>query len=186
MTSRISKLQYLYFTFQSQHCLWRRQPSVFQTFQDSLHSIVSAGKNYFTLILPCNAPCCYMVRIIYCVYVKKKKKKIHINSWYFCTRDVLPFPLELPEAIAKASSHKELESISHMGIGWFLPKSDTFVNYIQYLVFCCFFFLALCGSVYVCFFETIAFSRASVCPIINNQICMYFRGLQQNPKRPIQ
>lgn len=32
-------------------------------------------------------------------------------------RDVLPFPLELPDAIAKASSHKELESISHMGIG---------------------------------------------------------------------
>lgn len=37
----------------------------------------------------------------------------------FCVfiRDVLPFPLELPDAIAKASSHKELESISHMGIG---------------------------------------------------------------------
>lgn len=32
-------------------------------------------------------------------------------------RDVLPFPLELPDAIVKASSHKELESISHMGIG---------------------------------------------------------------------
>lgn len=34
-----------------------------------------------------------------------------------CLRDVLPFPLELPEAIARAASHKELESISHMGIG---------------------------------------------------------------------
>uniref|UniRef100_A0A8C7KFT3 Ras and Rab interactor 2 n=1 Tax=Oncorhynchus kisutch TaxID=8019 RepID=A0A8C7KFT3_ONCKI len=31
-------------------------------------------------------------------------------------RDVLPFPLELPEAIVKASSHKQLESISHMGV----------------------------------------------------------------------
>ncbi|CAJ1063576.1 ras and Rab interactor 1-like isoform X1 [Xyrichtys novacula] len=37
-------------------------------------------------------------------------------SFYCVSRDVLPFPLELPEAIAKASSHKELESISHMGV----------------------------------------------------------------------
>lgn len=37
-------------------------------------------------------------------------------SFYCVSRDVLPFPLELPEAIAKAASHKELESISHMGI----------------------------------------------------------------------
>lgn len=37
-------------------------------------------------------------------------------SFYCVSRDVLPLPLELPEAIAKASSHKELESISHMGI----------------------------------------------------------------------
>ncbi|XP_045895590.1 ras and Rab interactor 3-like isoform X2 [Micropterus dolomieu] len=37
-------------------------------------------------------------------------------SFYCISRDVLPFPLELPEAIAKATSHKELESISHMGI----------------------------------------------------------------------
>nr|XP_020455378.1 ras and Rab interactor 3-like [Monopterus albus] len=37
-------------------------------------------------------------------------------SFYCVSRDVLPFPLELPEAIAKATSHKELESISHMGI----------------------------------------------------------------------
>uniref|UniRef100_A0A3Q2XGL3 Uncharacterized protein n=1 Tax=Hippocampus comes TaxID=109280 RepID=A0A3Q2XGL3_HIPCM len=47
-------------------------------------------------------------------------------SFYCVSRDVLPFPLELPEAIAKATSHKELESISHMGIGWFLPKSDKY------------------------------------------------------------
>ncbi|XP_015229376.1 PREDICTED: ras and Rab interactor 3-like [Cyprinodon variegatus] len=37
-------------------------------------------------------------------------------SFYCVSRDVLPFPLELPEAIARAASHKELESISHMGI----------------------------------------------------------------------
>ncbi|XP_034539524.1 ras and Rab interactor 1-like isoform X2 [Notolabrus celidotus] len=37
-------------------------------------------------------------------------------SFYCVSRDVLPFPLELPEAIARASSHKELESISHMGV----------------------------------------------------------------------
>lgn len=37
-------------------------------------------------------------------------------SFYCVSRDVLPFPLELPEAIARATSHKELESISHMGI----------------------------------------------------------------------
>lgn len=37
-------------------------------------------------------------------------------SFYCVSRDVLCFPLELPEAIARATSHKELESISHMGI----------------------------------------------------------------------
>lgn len=37
-------------------------------------------------------------------------------SFYCVSSDVLPFPLELPEAIARAASHKELESISHMGI----------------------------------------------------------------------
>ncbi|KAK7925907.1 hypothetical protein WMY93_008217 [Mugilogobius chulae] len=37
-------------------------------------------------------------------------------SFYCVSSDVLPFPLELPEAIARAQSHKELESISHMGI----------------------------------------------------------------------
>lgn len=35
-------------------------------------------------------------------------------------RDVLPFTLEMPEAIAKASSHKQLESISHMGVGKYM------------------------------------------------------------------
>ncbi|KAJ8266169.1 hypothetical protein GJAV_G00126730 [Gymnothorax javanicus] len=37
-------------------------------------------------------------------------------AFYCVSRDVLPFPLELPEAIAKAASHKQLESISHMGV----------------------------------------------------------------------
>ncbi|KAM6970028.1 uncharacterized protein FYW47_005295 [Aplochiton taeniatus] len=37
-------------------------------------------------------------------------------AYYCVSRDVLPFPLELPEAIAKATSHKQLESISHMGV----------------------------------------------------------------------
>ncbi|XP_074468320.1 uncharacterized protein LOC141753487 [Sebastes fasciatus] len=37
-------------------------------------------------------------------------------SFYCVSRDVLRFNLELPEAIARATSHKELESISHMGI----------------------------------------------------------------------
>lgn len=34
----------------------------------------------------------------------------------FC-RDVLPFPLQLPEAIVKATTHRQLEAISHMGQG---------------------------------------------------------------------
>ncbi|XP_076836518.1 ras and Rab interactor 1 isoform X2 [Brachyhypopomus gauderio] len=37
-------------------------------------------------------------------------------AFYCVSRDVLPFTLELPEAITKASSHKQLESISHMGV----------------------------------------------------------------------
>ncbi|XP_068187914.1 ras and Rab interactor 1-like [Antennarius striatus] len=37
-------------------------------------------------------------------------------SFYCVSRDVLPFSLELPVAIARATSHKELESISHMGV----------------------------------------------------------------------
>ncbi|KAG5853255.1 hypothetical protein ANANG_G00071150 [Anguilla anguilla] len=37
-------------------------------------------------------------------------------AFYCISRDILPFPLELPEAIAKASSHRQLESLSHMGM----------------------------------------------------------------------
>uniref|UniRef100_A0A8C1IUQ3 Ras and Rab interactor 1a n=2 Tax=Cyprinus carpio TaxID=7962 RepID=A0A8C1IUQ3_CYPCA len=44
------------------------------------------------------------------------KYDISIPCFAYICRDVLPFTLELPEAIAKASSHKQLESISHMGV----------------------------------------------------------------------
>ncbi|XP_036404799.1 ras and Rab interactor 2-like [Megalops cyprinoides] len=37
-------------------------------------------------------------------------------AFYCVSRDILPSPLELPEAIAKASSHRQLESLSHLGI----------------------------------------------------------------------
>lgn len=56
----------------------------------------------------------------------------------FLFRDVLPFPLELPDAIARASSHKELESISHMGIGWsfhFFPPIEDFVSMLNFKYF---------------------------------------------------
>lgn len=55
----------------------------------------------------------------------------------FLFRDVLPFPLELPDAIARASSHKELESISHMGIGWSFHFSliEDFVSMLKFKYF---------------------------------------------------
>ncbi|KAA0720177.1 Ras and [Triplophysa tibetana] len=37
-------------------------------------------------------------------------------AFYCVSRDVLPFTLKLPDAIARASSRKQLESISHMGV----------------------------------------------------------------------
>ncbi|KAJ7996335.1 hypothetical protein DPEC_G00236030 [Dallia pectoralis] len=37
-------------------------------------------------------------------------------AFYCVSRDVLPFPLQLPEAIVRASSQKELKSIAHMGV----------------------------------------------------------------------
>ncbi|XP_029616253.1 ras and Rab interactor 2 isoform X3 [Salmo trutta] len=46
-------------------------------------------------------------------------------AFYCISRDVLPFPLELPEAIAQASSHRKLEAISHMGLEFWCPLSDT-------------------------------------------------------------
>ncbi|CDQ69846.1 unnamed protein product [Oncorhynchus mykiss] len=42
-------------------------------------------------------------------------------AFYCISRDVLPFPLELPEAIAQASSHRKLEAISHMGLEFWCP-----------------------------------------------------------------
>lgn len=45
---------------------------------------------------------------------------------YLYFRDVLPFTLELPDAIARASSRKQLESISHMGVGRY--KLDYLLN----------------------------------------------------------
>ncbi|CAB1351493.1 unnamed protein product [Coregonus sp. 'balchen'] len=46
-------------------------------------------------------------------------------AFYCISRDVLPFPLELPEAIAQASSHRKLEAISHMGLEFWCSLSDT-------------------------------------------------------------
>ncbi|XP_041038028.1 ras and Rab interactor 1-like isoform X2 [Carcharodon carcharias] len=41
----------------------------------------------------------------------------HLISFYCVSRDVLPFTLNLPLAIANARSHKKLKTISHLGIG---------------------------------------------------------------------
>ncbi|KAJ8007927.1 hypothetical protein DPEC_G00099260 [Dallia pectoralis] len=46
-------------------------------------------------------------------------------AFYCVSRDVLPFALELPEAIAQASSHRKLEAISHMGLEFWSSQSDT-------------------------------------------------------------
>ncbi|XP_051900908.1 ras and Rab interactor 2-like [Pristis pectinata] len=40
----------------------------------------------------------------------------HLISFYCVTRDILPFTLKLPQAIASARSHKQLKTISHLGI----------------------------------------------------------------------
>ncbi|XP_067837567.1 ras and Rab interactor 2-like [Heptranchias perlo] len=40
----------------------------------------------------------------------------HLISFYCVSRDVLPFTLKLPQAIATARSHKRLKTISHLGI----------------------------------------------------------------------
>ncbi|XP_069375274.1 ras and Rab interactor 2 isoform X2 [Paralichthys olivaceus] len=50
-------------------------------------------------------------------------------AFYCVSRDVLPFPLELPEAIAKATTHRQLEAISHMGQDfWSSPSSSDVQN----------------------------------------------------------
>ncbi|XP_039997128.1 ras and Rab interactor 2 [Xiphias gladius] len=50
-------------------------------------------------------------------------------AFYCISRDVLPFPLELPEAIAKATTHRQLEAISHMGQDfWSSPSASDIQN----------------------------------------------------------
>ncbi|XP_028285605.1 ras and Rab interactor 2 [Parambassis ranga] len=46
-------------------------------------------------------------------------------AFYCISRDVLPFPLQLPDAIAKAATHRQLEAISHMGQDFWSPPSAS-------------------------------------------------------------
>ncbi|MCI4377152.1 hypothetical protein PGIGA_G00200380 [Pangasianodon gigas] len=45
-------------------------------------------------------------------------------AFYCISRDVLPFPLELPEAIAQATNHTQLESISHLGLEFWSSQAS--------------------------------------------------------------
>ncbi|KAM6959948.1 ras and Rab interactor 2 [Tautogolabrus adspersus] len=50
-------------------------------------------------------------------------------AFYCISRDVLPFPLELPDAIAGATTHRQLEAISHMGQDfWNAPSASEIQN----------------------------------------------------------
>ncbi|XP_057709713.1 ras and Rab interactor 2 isoform X2 [Corythoichthys intestinalis] len=50
-------------------------------------------------------------------------------AFYCVSRDVLPFPLQLPDAIAKATTHRQLEAISHMGQDfWNSPSASELQN----------------------------------------------------------
>ncbi|KAM9335369.1 ras and Rab interactor 2 [Symphorus nematophorus] len=50
-------------------------------------------------------------------------------AFYCISRDVLPFPLQLPDAIAKATTHRQLEAISHMGQDfWSAPSASEIQN----------------------------------------------------------
>ncbi|XP_024144416.1 ras and Rab interactor 2 isoform X1 [Oryzias melastigma] len=50
-------------------------------------------------------------------------------AFYCISRDTLPFPLQLPEAIAKATTHRQLEAISHMGQDfWSSPSASEIQN----------------------------------------------------------
>ncbi|KAF7229953.1 ras and Rab interactor 2 isoform X1 [Nothobranchius furzeri] len=50
-------------------------------------------------------------------------------AFYCISRDVLPFPLQLPEAISKATTHRQLEAISHMGQDfWSSPSAVDIQN----------------------------------------------------------
>ncbi|KAK7171120.1 hypothetical protein R3I94_001130 [Phoxinus phoxinus] len=45
-------------------------------------------------------------------------------AFYTISRDVLPFPLELPEAIIQATTHTQLESISHLGLEFWSSQTS--------------------------------------------------------------
>ncbi|XP_073764118.1 ras and Rab interactor 2 isoform X2 [Danio rerio] len=45
-------------------------------------------------------------------------------AFYTISRDVLPFPLELPEAIIQAVTHTQLESISHLGLEFWSSQTS--------------------------------------------------------------
>ncbi|CAJ1085963.1 ras and Rab interactor 3 isoform X1 [Xyrichtys novacula] len=50
-------------------------------------------------------------------------------AFYCISRDVLPLPLELPDAIARATTHRQLEAISHMGQDfWNAPTASEIQN----------------------------------------------------------
>ncbi|XP_077401770.1 ras and Rab interactor 2 isoform X2 [Vanacampus margaritifer] len=50
-------------------------------------------------------------------------------AFYCVSRDVLPLPLQLPDAIANAMTHRQLESISHMGQDfWNSPSASELQN----------------------------------------------------------
>ncbi|XP_052003235.1 ras and Rab interactor 3 [Xyrauchen texanus] len=46
-------------------------------------------------------------------------------AFYTVSRDVLPFPLELPEAIAQATTHTQLENISHLGFEFWSSQTSS-------------------------------------------------------------
>ncbi|XP_056298934.1 ras and Rab interactor 2 [Pseudoliparis swirei] len=50
-------------------------------------------------------------------------------AFYCISRDVLPFPLQLPEAIARATTYRQLEAISHLGQEfWSMPTASEIQN----------------------------------------------------------
>ncbi|XP_054997413.1 ras and Rab interactor 1 [Sorex araneus] len=50
---------------------------------------------------------------------------VQLICFYCHSRDVLLLPLQLPEAIRQAASHKELEAISHLGIEFWSSALNT-------------------------------------------------------------
>uniref|UniRef100_H3C4W5 Si:ch211-168d1.3 n=1 Tax=Tetraodon nigroviridis TaxID=99883 RepID=H3C4W5_TETNG len=50
-------------------------------------------------------------------------------AFYCISRDVLSLPLQLPDAIARAATHRQLEAISHMGQDfWSVPSASDIQN----------------------------------------------------------